>query len=83
MSKDASTKYVPLKVPKKYEDKVKMIVKYPTNGKLIPFYYEDYIYVAFLAKEYRDVNHRSELFAMNKQELFKAIEKLEKDKYEK
>lgn len=70
------TKYVPLKVPKKYEDKVRMIVKYPTYGKLIPLYYEDYIYVAFLSKEYRDKHNKGELFAMNKQELFKEIEKL-------
>lgn len=75
MKNEVLTKYIPLKVPKKYEDKVRMIVKYPTNGK-IPFYYEDYIYVAFLTKEYRDINHKGELFAINKQELFKEIEKL-------
>ncbi len=69
------TKYISLKVPKKYEDKVRMIVKYPTKGK-IPFYYEDYIYVAFLSKEYREKHNKGELFAMNKQELFKEIEKL-------
>lgn len=76
MKNEVLTKYTSLKVPKKYEDKVRMIIKYPTKGKLVPFYYEDYIYVAFLTKEYRDVNHRGELFAMNKQELFKEIEKL-------
>ena len=36
----------------------------------------DYIYVAFLTKEYREINKRGELFAKNKQELFKEIEKL-------
>ena len=65
------TKWIQLKVPDKYKEKVHTIRRYDSEGK----YPSKYVYVAYLTYAYW-TEYRSELFAVSKQILFKEIEKL-------
>ena len=66
------TKWIGLKVPDKYKEKVHTIRRYDAKGRGYP---SKYIYVAYLTHEYW-TESRSELFAVSRQILFKEIEKL-------
>lgn len=71
MGNKTLTKWISLEVPDKYKKKVHTIRRYDSESN----YPSKYIYVAYLTHEYW-TEHRSELFAVSKQILFKEIEKL-------